>query len=335
LSDEKPEISVKATNLEEQPIAAAVTWELERLGAPKDKPADNELLQAALKKYPAADAHVAHGSVALDGKSPGALPLPPLQAGGYRVRLSSTGGARASFAFLVADARSRAMPLPVPPIALARQNEYQPGDHADLLIGGSAASGTYHVELWRGSTLVEHHVERGAAVRVWTVPVGDKQAGGFTARWIGVAGLDAVGGDVNVNVPRKDKELSVKLVGKPDALEPGQSAKWSVEVKDKNGRTVDGEALVTIFDRSLELYAKQSHYWANALWGAPAPPPGRADGAQTGYGMQLPADEAEATREQEKIQGHYQPRQTPRFSWEQTQYGGYGYGAVGGGMRMR
>ncbi|HEY1585167.1 MAG TPA: alpha-2-macroglobulin family protein, partial [Polyangia bacterium] len=172
-------------------------------------------------------------------------------------------------------------------------------------------------------------------MRVWTVPVGDKQVGGFTARWIGVDGMDAIGGDVTVSVPRKDKELSVKLVGKPDALEPGQSAKWTVEVKDQKGRAVDGEALVTIFDRSLELYAKQSHFWATSLWGPPPPPPGRADGALTGYGMSLPADEAEAMRAQKEIEGHYRPRQTPRFSWEQTEYGGYGYGAVGGAMHMR
>ncbi|HWE31194.1 MAG TPA: MG2 domain-containing protein [Polyangia bacterium] len=65
-SDEKPDLKIKATNLEEQPIAAAVTWELERLGAPKDKPGEHDVLQTILKKYPAADAHVAHGSVALD-----------------------------------------------------------------------------------------------------------------------------------------------------------------------------------------------------------------------------------------------------------------------------
>ncbi|MGZ3406315.1 MAG: alpha-2-macroglobulin family protein, partial [Polyangia bacterium] len=329
LSDEKPELKVKATNLEEQPIAAQISWELERLGAPKDKPGERDVLQAILKKYPAADAHVAHGTVALDGKAPAPIALPALPAGGYRVRLTG-GGAKGSFAFLVADAKTRAMPLSVPPIALVRASEYQPGDRADLLIGGSATSGTYHVELWRGSTLLEHRVERGAAVRVWTVPIEARQTGGFTARWIGVDGMDAVGGDVTVNVPRKDKELSVKLVGKPDALEPGQSAKWTVEVKDQKGHSVDGEALVTIFDRSLELYAKQSHYWASALWSAPSPPPGRADGAQSGYGLALPGDEAEAARVQKEIQGHYQPRQIPRFSWEETQYRGYGYGAVGG-----
>ncbi|MGZ3425012.1 MAG: alpha-2-macroglobulin family protein, partial [Polyangia bacterium] len=46
--------------------------------------------------------------------------------------------------------------------------------------------------------------------------------------------------------------------------------------------------------------------------------------------LALPGDEAEAARVQKEIQGHYQPRQIPRFSWEETQYRGYGYGAVGG-----
>ena len=76
---------------------------------------------------------------------------------------------------------------------------------------------------------------------------------------------------------------------------------------------------MTIFDRSLELYAKQYHYWADALWAPPAPPPGRADGAQTGYGMSLPGDEAEALRAQQRDPGPLPADgRLPRFSWEET-----------------
>jgi uncharacterized protein YfaS (alpha-2-macroglobulin family)/tetratricopeptide (TPR) repeat protein len=326
-SDEAAKLKVKATNLEEQPVAAEVTWEIERLGAPRGKPTEGLPLQALLKQYPVADAHVAHGTLEADGKAPVELALAALAAGGYRVRLRA-GDAKGSFSFLVADARSRALALPLPPIALARQAEYQPGDKADLLLGASGASGAYHIEVWRGSTLIEHHVDKGAAVRVWTVDVGPHAAGGFTARWIGVDGVDAEGDDVTLRVPRKDKELTVKLVGKPEALEPGQSAKWTVEVKDRKGRAVDGEALVTIFDRSLEVYARQHLYWASALWGAPRPPQGRTAGVRTAPGLALPGDDAEAARVARVIQGHYKPMQTPRFSWEQTSYRGYGHGNV-------
>jgi uncharacterized protein YfaS (alpha-2-macroglobulin family) len=327
LSDEKPQLKVKASNLEEQPVAAEVTWELERLGAPKDKPSADLPLQAILKKYPADGAPLQRGSVKLDGKTPAALTLPSLAAGGYRVRLSS-GTARGSFAFLVADAKTRALSLSLPAIALARSSESQPGEHADVLVGASAASGAYHLELWRGNALVEHRLERGAPVRVWSIPVGDKLAGGFTARFVGVDGMDAVGADLEVRVPRKDKTLTVKLVGKPEALEPGQGARWSVEVRDQKGRPVEGEALVTVYDRSLELYARSAFSWATQLWAAPPAPARRTDGLTSGWGVSLPEDDAAARRIQKEIQGNYKPSQLPRFSWEQTRYR---YGAMRGG----
>jgi len=333
LSDEKPLLRVKATNLEEQPIAGEVSWELERLGAPKDKPAPSGdmALQAVLKKYPSAGS-LQRGSVKLDGKQPADLRLDALPAGGYRVRLTS-GGARGAFAFLVADAKRKALSLTLPPIALARTSQSQPGERAELLVGSSAASGHYHVELWRGERLVEHRVEKGAPVRVWTIPVGAREAGGFTARWIGVDGVDVVGSDLDVRVPREDKDLTVKLVGKPESLEPGQGAKWTVEVRDKKGRPVEGEALVTVYDRSLELYAKSSFGWATQLWAAPPSPQRRTDGVTTGWATALPDDEARAQREQKQIQGSYKPAQLPRFSWEQSRYGyrsGYYMSAVGG-----
>lgn len=336
LSDEQPKLRIKATNLEEQPIAGEVAWELERLGAPKDKPSADQPLQAVLKKYPAAEQHLQKGTVKLDGKSPAELSLAPLAAGGYRVRLTS-GSAKGSFAFLVADAKSRTIALTLPPVILTRTAESQPGDKVDLLVGGSATSGAYHLELWRGSSLLEHRVERGAPVRLWTIPVSAREAGGFTARWIGLDGMEAVGADLEVRVPRKDKTLDVKLVGKPESIEPGQSPKWTVEVKDQKGRPVEGEALVTIYDRSLELYARGGSGWASSLWGPPGAPIRRADGVQVSWAVSLPEDEAAAQKVQNEIRGRYKPLQIPRFSWEQTRYrfgrpGYYADEGVMGGM---
>ena len=331
LSNEQPRLEVRATNLEEQPVAVAVAWDVERLGAPKELPAEGPPLQGLLARYPTAQAHVAHGTVQLDGKSPAKLTLPALPAGGYRVRLTQPGGdGRGSFVFLVADARTRALALPLPPITLVRKDELQPGDEADLLVGASAASGTYHVELWRGNELVEHRVEHGAPVRVIAVPVGAREAGGFSARWIGVAGVEALGGETQVRVPRKDKNLTVALVNKPASLEPGQAARWTVQIKDQKGRPVAGEALVTIYDRSLELYAKERGGWADSLWAPPPPPPARAAGVLTGWGTSLPPDEAAEARIAREIQGQYKPHQLPRFSWERTMgYGGVRHFAMG------
>jgi uncharacterized protein YfaS (alpha-2-macroglobulin family) len=334
-SSEKPSLHIKATNLEEQPQAAALSWTLERLGAPKDSAdGDERPLQSQLQRYPAADAHVAAGQVTTTAAAPSPIALPALPAGGYRLRVTSGGGARTSYAFLVADAKTRALPpaLALPPIAIPRAAESQPGERVELLLGASAAPGGYHVELWRGTHLVAHHVERGPAVRVVSIAVDEALAGGFTARWIGVAGVHSVGAQATLRVERKEKALTVQLVGKPEALQPGQKANWSLQVRDGKGRAVAGEALVTIYDRSLELYAQSGHEWADELWAPPGPPSPRSDGVRHGWGQQMPGDTAAERRREQQIAGSYKPTSLPRFSWQQDGYDGSGFG--GGGFAV-
>lgn len=334
-SNERPSLQVKASNLEEQPQATSLSWTLERLGAPAPPSTnDDEPLQARLARYPTADAHVASGQVTTTTTKPTALPLPSLPAGGYRVRLRA-GDAKASYAFLVVDAKTRALPLPLTALALPRDAAAQPGEKVELLLGDSAGTGTYHVELWRGRRLVAHRVERGAALRVVTIPVDAALAGGFTARWIGASGLRIIGADATIAVARKDKALTVELVGKPDALEPGQPANWSLHIRDGKGRPVGGEALVTIYDRSLELYARDEQRWADALWAPPDSPSPREQGVQSNGAQQLPGDRDAEERRDKEIAGSYQPPRLPRFAWdvaaEQGDFGNASNLRVGGG----
>jgi hypothetical protein len=328
-SNEKPLVRVKATNLEEQAQATELTWELEKLAAPATTKAEDgqRPLVEQLKKYPAAAAQVAHGTLTSGTNEPARLELGPLAAGGYRLRLSG-GGAKTSLPFLVADAQTRTVPLTLPALALVRQSEAQPGQSIDVLLGASASSGSYHVELWRGSKLLDHRVDRGAPVRAESVKVDDKLAGGFSLRWIGSTGVDTVGSDVTVAVPRKDKTLTVKLVNKPEALEPGQKAHWTVQVVDGKGRPVAGQALVTIYDRSLELYARGQGAWADSLW-APAPPPAPlSEGVRQLWGTPLRGNDAEVEKREREIAGSYKPAELPRFSWA-----GVAFGRAGGGIR--
>jgi alpha-2-macroglobulin len=334
MSDEHAELRVKATNLEEQPVDAAVEWSVEPLEAPREPvTADSYTpLQSMLSSFPARAA-VAHGTVRAGKDAPATLALPQLPAGAYRVRLADKqSGARGQYHVLVADAKTRALPFAaLPALAIARKNDLEPGRTAELLVGDGAASGAYHLETWQGDKLAAHELSTGAPLRVVRVPVTQKLAGGFTTRFIGVRGLAVVGGDVAVRVPRKDKLLAVKLEPKPAALTPGEKARFGVAVVDGHGKPVAGEALVTIYDRSLELYARGTGGWAESLWSAPGPPRQRTDAPASRWGTQVPADPLTLQKIEQQIMGTFRAQRIPAFTWEQSRYSGYGSG--GGGFR--
>lgn len=329
-SDEAPRLETRMVNLEEQLVAGQASFTLESLVAPKTPPVGG--LQAALRTF-SAGAKVKEGRVALEAGKPTPLELPKLQAGGYRLTLAAQDPwgkpTRGTFNFVVVDARSRALDLPLPPLAVPKRAEVQVGQSAQVLLGAGAASGHYHLEQWKGRTLAWHRVEKAAPVRVVEASVTPAHLDGFTVRWIGVAGLEVVGGEAHLRVPRKDKALRITFEPRKDALEPGAKATFGVVVKDGLGRPVETEALVRIYDRSLELYARGGGGWADGLYRAPPPPEPRTDGAIRLQAQDVWIAPEVRDRLEKALQGDYQDRALPRFAWAPLRYGPGG--PLGGG----
>ncbi|HOX22681.1 MAG TPA: alpha-2-macroglobulin family protein, partial [Elusimicrobiales bacterium] len=89
--------------------------------------------------------------------------------------------------------------------------------------------------------------------------------GGFSVRWFGASDFKIYSGQTHIDVPRPEKELAVSLDA-PTSMEPGAQAQWLLSVKDQNGKPAAGEALVKVYDRSLEYYAKDERSWLDSLY---------------------------------------------------------------------
>jgi hypothetical protein len=63
----------------------------------------------------------------------------------------------------------------------------------------------------------------------------------------------------------KEKNLVVHL-NFDKKLAPGQKVSWSLEAKDLKGTLINGEALITMYDRSLEHYAQFGSSWIAGLF---------------------------------------------------------------------
>ncbi|MCX5787136.1 MAG: hypothetical protein NTX64_01310 [Elusimicrobia bacterium] len=175
--------------------------------------------------------------------------------------------------------------LPLPAIALPEHASYLPGETARFLIGSSLLKGITHVELWGGQYLLDRKVLKGGP-QVFSLPVTADHKGGVTVRWFGASDFRVRSGQARVEVPWKDKELRAALK-LPKAVKRGERARGVLDVRSSDGKPVAGEALVRVYDRSLEYYAKNAASWLGSLYPARPAPNGAQGSLWPPYAMQV------------------------------------------------
>jgi uncharacterized protein YfaS (alpha-2-macroglobulin family) len=273
-------LKARLMDLNEAPQEGRARYALYRLdGAPEDAPdrqgpyylsfAPNPSLEQAFAKVP--DGALADsGELRFAKDAPASLGLKPQAPGAYRLRLKADdpwGGESSSelvVVFASADAaKNKALHLPA--VALFERSSYRQGETARALIGASSLKGARFVELTAGNFVLSRETLPDGGLSVYNVKVGPTQAGGFGLRWLGAGDFRFYSGMGDARVPREDKDLALEL-RYDKVLAPGQKASWSLRAKDGSGRPVSGEALVKVFDRSLEYYGADDGFWGAGLY---------------------------------------------------------------------
>ncbi|MFA6030506.1 MAG: alpha-2-macroglobulin family protein [Elusimicrobiota bacterium] len=238
-------------------------------------------------------AEVQKGTLRFEGAGEVRLALKALEPGAYRLKLRAEdpwgGEIRQSVVLLCADPRARRQPFKLAGVSLPERSEYAAGETVRMLLGSDALQGALHVEVWGGSSLLSRQVFPEGGVRLVELPLGAAHKGGASVRWFGVKDFKPRAGSLALGVPWKDKRLSVRL-RHDEALEPGQSARWSLEAKDANGRPVEAEASVRMFDRSLEYYVKDEGVDPSELYARRGSPGGAQGSVLTRHAVELPID---------------------------------------------
>jgi uncharacterized protein YfaS (alpha-2-macroglobulin family) len=237
-------------------------------------------LEQAFAKVPDGKLAAA-GKVVFRKNAPEKISLKPLPPGAYRFRLKAKdpwGGESSGELVLVSAAEDSAAnaALRLPSVAIFEHTSYQPGETARVLIGASPLTGVRFVETLAGEFVLSKQALADGGLSVLKVKVGREHRGGFGVRWLGAGGFNVYSAVAEADVPRKDKDVALTL-DYARALAPGQKVAWALKARDAAGRPVSGEALVKIFDRSLEYYGADEGFWGAALY------PRRPAGGQ-GYG---------------------------------------------------
>jgi len=212
------------------------------------------------------------GQVSFSREAGSKIKLKALAPGAYRLRLRTKdpwGGESESQLVLVSASPEGALNagLKLPPVALFERASYQAGETARVLIGASALKGVKYVEVLAGDFVLARQPLPDGGLSLFSVKVGREHRGGFGLRWLGAADFKVYSAMAGADVPLKDKDISLSI-DHAATLAPGQKVSWLLTARDSAGRPAAGEALVKIFDRSLEYYGKEDGFWGDGLYPA-------------------------------------------------------------------
>ncbi len=193
----------------------------------------------------------------LNFKNAGAqtLRLPALPEGVYRLKLSSPKAAPQEMVFVVAKENSA---LKLPEVTLVQHPQYFPGETMRVLLGAGELPGSKRVEVYQqgGKFLYKKDLLPGG-VSIYSLPVTGKLRGGVSLAWFGAGNYKLFSGSVSADVPFDNHELSVTFTP-PQTVRPGEAVNWKMAVKNASGAPVNGQANITVYDKSLDYYVKNT-----------------------------------------------------------------------------
>jgi len=184
------------------------------------------------------------------------LALPALEEGVYRLKVTNEKAAAQEVVFVVVNDGKT---LQLPTITLAQSDDYYVGETARILLGNPHLKGAKYVELYQqnGDFLVHRKISK-EGVSVFEYTVTEENRGGISLGWFGTSDYVFYNGQTSFDVPFDNKQLTIAL-DIPQTVAPASSNTFKLTVKDKSGKAVNGQASLTVYDKSLDYYAQKTN----------------------------------------------------------------------------
>ncbi len=256
-------------------------------------------------------------------KTPGeqTLSLPALPEGVYRLTLEEGKASPQQMVFVVAKEQSS---LQLPDVTLVQHAQYYPGETLRVLLGAGNLQGSKRVETYWGETFLTSKALLPGGVSVYSLPVEQEARGGLALAWFGASDYTFHSGTAEITIPFDNKTLGVQLQA-PSSVRPGEEVSWKLTAKDATGSPVQGQASVTVYDKSLDYYAKKENPFSlGTLFPQRAAVGERASSAGRNYSTQL---------SHLKQPAYLTPPLLPQLNLS-MQYRSYGRLVRGGGVAM-
>tara|TARA_B110001454_G_scaffold219203_1_gene252166 strand:+ start:92165 stop:98101 length:5937 start_codon:yes stop_codon:yes gene_type:complete len=151
----------------------------------------------------------------------------------------------------------------IPEVTLLSKSEFKLGETVSILFGSSEYSGHVVGFLMKNQLQIENPVfKTNQGVKVYDVKVTESMFNGSSFTWFSVFDNEIIQGRVMINVNNEHKKLDVKF-HKTSSIKPGQNSQLKIMNKSKAAGL---EAMVLMYDQSLEFYASRNHNYLSEIY---------------------------------------------------------------------
>ena len=202
-----------------------------------------------------------------------------MAAGAFKVTFETTdpGGEKvtAESAFAVIDPSAETFPIKIPDYFAAKQSSVQPGETWTAVWGTGYETGAAYVEVFHRQqpvsafwTDADAGADGGRTQKKIEVPIEEKHRGGLNVVVTYVRENRLYSRKVRINVPWRNKNLTVKWEHFVSKLQPGGKETWTAVVTGSGGENSEIENSViemvaAMYDSALDQFAP--HQWAAQL----------------------------------------------------------------------
>ncbi len=248
-----PLADVTLTNADGKAISGSVVVRVSRVQDTPDTKDKNSLDQWYQN---AKDASVVFTKT-IAFNTPGAqtLQLPALPEGIYRLSLKSQQAEDQAMIFVVAAPKTS---LKLPDITLPQYKTYHPGETARVLIGNGSLAGSKRVEVYRKDQFLAATDLLPGGTSIYEYVVTEQDRGGLGFSWFGASNYAFHHGNTNLAIPYDNQQLTV-TTDVPEVNKPGQTVSWKLTAKNAQNAPINGQASVSVYDKSLDYYAKKGN----------------------------------------------------------------------------
>jgi uncharacterized protein YfaS (alpha-2-macroglobulin family) len=142
------------------------------------------------------------------------------------------------------------------------KDTYEPGETLELLVGSSYAFVDFKIEievkdkgLQTNKIIYTKEISCTGTQQKLDIPVTEEWRGNAQIHITAVRNNELLSWSKTISVPYTNKQLDVKLETFRKEMAPDDAEKWTVSIKDKNGKSAKAEFLTTMYDASLDVLA--------------------------------------------------------------------------------